>query len=318
MADPLVSVLIPTFNRPKWFREALNSVLAQTYSNIEIVICDDSTNDDTERLIQKYLREFPQIKYYHNETRLGQFDNDLKLFERAQGEYINYLMDDDLFAPTKIEKMMAYFKNDKEEKLALITSRRHIIDGNGKIQDDIPQTRPVFDRDMVIIGRCFADYMMGAGNCMGEPTTVLFRKKYLKEPFGTFAGRRYRCNVDMATWLNLLLEGDMIYIAEGLSYFRKHPEQQALSDKMLIGGTIDYFHMVLYGLQVGLLQESNYRHLAIERANLTLKYLFYMVPRIAADYPDDITEIMQLKLQLEKNEPVPIKNYNNSEMKQDL
>ena len=60
---PLVSVLIPTKNRPQFFELALNSVLNQTYKNIEIIVSDESINDDTERLIQPYLNQFPYIRY---------------------------------------------------------------------------------------------------------------------------------------------------------------------------------------------------------------------------------------------------------------
>ncbi|RUT63328.1 hypothetical protein C1149_16050 [Clostridium botulinum] len=64
---PLVSVLIPTYNRPEYFKEALESVINQTYRNIEIIIGDDSTNDETENLIKEnYLNNYDNIKYYHN------------------------------------------------------------------------------------------------------------------------------------------------------------------------------------------------------------------------------------------------------------
>lgn len=65
---PLVSVLIPTYNRPHYFKEALDSVINQTYRNIEIIIGDDSTNNETEELVRnQYLYKYPNIKYYHNE-----------------------------------------------------------------------------------------------------------------------------------------------------------------------------------------------------------------------------------------------------------
>ena len=59
---PLVTVIIPTFNRPKFFREALESALNQTYRNIEIFVSDNSTDDATERLIQDYLARDTRIK----------------------------------------------------------------------------------------------------------------------------------------------------------------------------------------------------------------------------------------------------------------
>ena len=64
---PLVSILIPTYNRPHYFKIALESALAQTYSNIEIIIGDDSTNDETETLIhEQYLPHYKNVTYIRN------------------------------------------------------------------------------------------------------------------------------------------------------------------------------------------------------------------------------------------------------------
>lgn len=68
---PLVSILIPTYNRPYYFQMALQSAINQTYKNFEIVIADDSTNDETMTLIQSYLNQYPFIRYYKNEHNIG-------------------------------------------------------------------------------------------------------------------------------------------------------------------------------------------------------------------------------------------------------
>ncbi|MED2584342.1 glycosyltransferase family 2 protein, partial [Bacillus thuringiensis] len=86
----LVSVLIPTYNRPRYFEKALCSVLEQTYPNIEIIVGDDSTNDETEKVLQKYLCNHSNIIYIKNRSTLGQFENALMLFHEANGEYINF------------------------------------------------------------------------------------------------------------------------------------------------------------------------------------------------------------------------------------
>lgn len=114
---PLVSVLIPTYNRPHYFEKALCSVLEQTYPNIEIIVGDDSTNDETEKVLQKYLCDHLNIIYIKNRSTLGQFENALMLFHEANGEYINFLMDDDIFHVNKIEKMMKYFFNDLDNEI---------------------------------------------------------------------------------------------------------------------------------------------------------------------------------------------------------
>jgi glycosyltransferase involved in cell wall biosynthesis len=244
---PLVSILIPTYNRPKYLQLALESVLNQTYRNIEIIIGDDSTNKETERLIKEnYLNEYDNIKYYHNEKNLGQFDNDIKLYDMANGQYINYLMDDDLFEVTKIQKMMNYFVQDENEEISLVTSHRGIIDGNGNYNGIFGNTEKIFESDTIVSGTDIGNKLIISHyNFIGEPTTVLFRKKHLLEPFGVFNGRKYGPNVDQASWLNLLSEGKAVYINEVLSYFRIHEGQQQHEENLIFQGQIDHVHKLL-------------------------------------------------------------------------
>lgn len=72
---PLVSVLIPTYNRPRYFEKALCSVLEQTYPNIEIIVGDDSTNDETEKVLQKYLCDRSNIIY----IKIDRLSDNLKM-----------------------------------------------------------------------------------------------------------------------------------------------------------------------------------------------------------------------------------------------
>ncbi|MEH7543792.1 glycosyltransferase family 2 protein, partial [Bacillus thuringiensis] len=141
---PLVSVLIPTYNRPHYFEKALCSVLEQTYPNIEIIIGDDSTNDETEKVLQKYLYDHSNIIYIKNRSTLGQFENSRMLFHEAKGEYINFLMDDDLFHVNKIEKMMKYFLNDLDNEIKLVTSHRQVMDAEGNLLPDVYSTMRLF------------------------------------------------------------------------------------------------------------------------------------------------------------------------------
>jgi glycosyltransferase involved in cell wall biosynthesis len=254
---PLVSILIPTYNRPRFFELALLSALYQTYANIEIVIADDSTDDLTEKLVkEKYLPYFNHIRYFKNKNNLGQFSNDLKLFELAKGEYVNFLMDDDLFHSNKINKMMKYYLDDLKEEISLITSHREIINHKGELSkvNGIPK---VFEEDTVLDGLEFGNiFLKNNFNFIGEPTTALFRKKDLTEPFGTFAGRKYGCNVDTATWLTLLAKGKGVYISETLSYFRIHSDQQLQTNNMKVLGATDYAHQVLFARSKGFLSSG--------------------------------------------------------------
>lgn len=278
---PLVSILIPTYNRPVLFELALRSALEQSYPNVEIIVCDDSTNNETELLINTYLNKFNHIQYVKNEKNLGQFQNDLKLLELANGEYINFLMDDDLFHPEKIEKMMNFFIADTKKEIAIVTSHRLMIDEQGTSYPESGITKKLFDNVNIIDGLDFGNFVLEVnGNYIGEPTTALFRKDDLTVPFGTFSGREYGCNVDMATWLNLLAKGKIVYIPETLSYFRVHGGQQLQSEKMLVAGAADYMHEVLYAPQFGFFNSTPKYLSALRNAK---KYVDFVVDRVGTN-----------------------------------
>ncbi len=158
--------------------------MAQTYSNIEIIIGDDSTNDETATLIrEQYLPNYKNITYIRNTPTLGQFHNDLMLIEKSNGEYINFLMDDDVFYKHKIQKMMTYFEQDPNKNLALVTSYRVRIDDHGNLIGDSHPTQRLYSEDTPLNGIFLGNWMLKGGhNIIGEPTTTLFRKELLTEP----------------------------------------------------------------------------------------------------------------------------------------
>jgi|SRR5450631_472329 len=225
-ADAFVSILIPAFN-PRFFAECLDSALAQTYSNIEIVICDDSSESAIEELVRAQAHRRP-IRYARNEARLGPRGNFTRCFERARGEFVKYLCDDDLLAPTCVASLLDAFRLVPDMTLA--TSRRQRINANGQRIDDQPATVPVVRRDSVITGWSLANSMIMVGlNTIGEPSTTLFRKADLLDRapgyFG-FDGDPGHGIIDMATWATLLLQGDAVYLHECLSSFRIHAGQR--------------------------------------------------------------------------------------------
>jgi glycosyltransferase involved in cell wall biosynthesis len=189
---PLVSVLIPTKNRPHFFEHALKSALNQTYTNIEIIVFDESDNNETEKAIQPYLCQFPSIiRYIKQQAQDGNKNNFHFLYELSSGEFINFLMDDDLFHPEKIEKMMKYYMMDENQEIRIVTSHRQLINEHGDNLPELPVTRKVFVEDTVLNGISFGNMVIKKSfNCIGEPTTVLFRKQDLNDPFGVFNGRK--------------------------------------------------------------------------------------------------------------------------------
>lgn len=108
--QPLVSVIMNCYNSDKYLKEAINSVLAQTYQNWEIIFWDNQSTDKSAEIVKSYNDK--RIKYFYapSHTSLGEGRN--KALEKAQGEFISFLDCDDLYLPQKIEKTVAKFDDD--------------------------------------------------------------------------------------------------------------------------------------------------------------------------------------------------------------
>lgn len=93
-----VTIMVPTYNQPQYIEQCIESAIMQDYPNLEIVISDDSTNDDTEKIIfEKYAHD-SRIYYFHNKVRLGRVGNyHHTLYEKATGDYVINLDGDDWF-----------------------------------------------------------------------------------------------------------------------------------------------------------------------------------------------------------------------------
>jgi glycosyltransferase involved in cell wall biosynthesis len=240
---PLVSVLIPAYNRPQYLEIALKSVLNQTYKNIEIIICDDSSNNNVAKMIAPYLKEYPQIRYIKNEVNLGLIKNSNKCLSLSTGEYINYLMDDDIFAHNKIGEMMNYFI--MYDDISMVTSYRKTIDEYGNMLNDIVPTQRIFNETKKISGKVLLkELLKNISNFIGEPTTVLFRKKDLDNNFGEYNNKQYFSLLDVATWTSLLLKGDCVYIPETLSYFRLHENRISEEGSAVISSAKEWMLLI--------------------------------------------------------------------------
>ena len=220
----LVSVLLPAYHTA-FFPIAFRSALEQTYKNLEVIVSDDSPNDDTERLVTACGD--PRVSYVRNTPALGSRNNYLACFARAQGEYIKFLNDDDYLAPNCVERMVAVL--DQCPQVALVTSYRQQVDAEGKPLPDRPFTAPLTRGDMIIDGTAIMDVLMRRlTNFIGEPTTTLFRRTQADaEPdFMSLGGTAVHWNVDVAIWAHLLQVGALAYLREPLSFFRRHPGQE--------------------------------------------------------------------------------------------
>lgn len=229
-AAPLVSVLIPAF-RPRFFAEALDSALAQTWRPLEIVVGDDSPGPEIGAIVRSRGAVVP-IRYERNPARLRTRRNSVGCFERAQGEFVKFLHDDDLLAPACVETLLGAFRASPD--VALATSVRSLVDEEGRPFPDQPSNRPILDGTRLVAGHSLANAMIGTGlNLIGEPSTVLFRRDDLADQapgyfrFDEIEGHGI---FDMVTWSALLMRGDAVVFGEPLSRTRIHPHHDRAPD----------------------------------------------------------------------------------------
>ena len=130
--DPLVSVIMATFNEPKRFiEESISSILNQTYSKLELLIADDSTKEETIKVIDDFAANDDRVRVIRKETRMG-FVNALNIaLKEAKGDFIARMDGDDISFPDRIRKEVDYLTNHKDA--AMVYSSYISIDEMGQI-----------------------------------------------------------------------------------------------------------------------------------------------------------------------------------------
>ena len=104
--NPLISVMMPTYNNGKYIKQAIESIYAQNYNNMEIIVVDDGSTDNTREILNQYK----DVKYFYIEHKGISVARNMAL-EKSKGEYIAFLDSDDYWLPNKLNTQMQYFKD---------------------------------------------------------------------------------------------------------------------------------------------------------------------------------------------------------------
>lgn len=153
---PLVSVICLCYNHEEYVVEALNSVINQAYPNIELLIADDFSSDNSVSVIKSWLESHPDITFITNKTNLGNTKTFNTLAKIATGEYIIDLAADDILLPNCVEKQVTTFQNSGYKKLGIVYGNLIEIEGNGNFlrnyytNEDEPKSGDIYK---MVIGR---------------------------------------------------------------------------------------------------------------------------------------------------------------------
>lgn len=164
---PMVSLVMKVYNGEKYLREAVDSILSQTYQDFELIIIDDGSSDNSAEIVHSYVDK--RIRFLQNEKNLGLCETQNRVIAAAEGKYIAVMDCDDISYPTRFEKQVAYLEQHPEVMMCG-TFRNDIIEGN-----EIPFQEPEWLSDSTL------RFSLVFGNFFFTHSSIMFRAKEYRE-----------------------------------------------------------------------------------------------------------------------------------------
>lgn len=272
MTNPLVSICIPTYNGAAFLQEALDSVVKQSYSNLEVVISDDASDDITLDIIYEFkdYANIPVFVYHNKPSSIGaNWNNTIR---NANGEYIKFLFQDDILTPNCISEMIAVLQSHPE--LGLVASKRTFIKGKspsdeikqwidkyGNLQKEFEKSEELTYIDKTLFTEA---YFLNSHirNKIGEPSAVMFKKE-LADEVGYFDEDLEQI-LDYVFYYRILKKYPILIINKPLVKFRLHSSQatQINNQKHIL----DYekYDVILYKQFYSFLHPEHKKRLALK------------------------------------------------------
>jgi glycosyltransferase involved in cell wall biosynthesis len=206
--------VIPSFNGGPFIAHAVRSALEQTVADLEVVVVDDASTDDTLEIVHGFADD--RLRVLAGETNTGAGSNWNRAVRAARGRYVKLLCQDDVLAPTCIERQVSALASDRGAAATLVCARRLIIDERGRV---LMQRGFARGLSGTVPGSVAAGLVIrSGGNPIGEPSAVLFRKQDAVK-VGLF-NESEEYVIDLDLWMRLLAVGALHVIAEPLAGFR--------------------------------------------------------------------------------------------------
>lgn len=224
MKKPKISIVIPVYNGSNYLAEAIDSALAQTYKNIEIIVVNDGSKDDgaTEKIALSYG---DKIKYYHKEN--GGSSSALNYgIKMMTGEYFSWLSHDDLYKPERIEQMVKYIKPEISDRQAIVCNGE-LIDATGESVLGVKKKQLIGDYSSSEMFEIFKKGPRINGCAISVPKKMI-------DSVGFFDEKLVYVN-DVDYWYRMMIK-DCIFtwFDEKLVKTRIHGEQVSVKKKALL------------------------------------------------------------------------------------
>ncbi|HMN27055.1 MAG TPA: glycosyltransferase family 2 protein [Caldilineaceae bacterium] len=213
-AKPRVSIGMPVYNGEEYLEPTLDALLAQTYTDFELVISDNGSTDRTEAICRAYAGRDARIRYYRAEKNQGAAWNYNRVFALAQGEYFKWAAHDDLCAPEFVARCVEVL--DQHPEVILCYSRTRAINEQNEVLRDYP-AKPAANAPQP--SRRFYEFI-----CVPHPCVAVFglirRECLARTPLiGNYSAS------DRPLLGELSLMGQFYEIPEYLFFYRNHPKQ---------------------------------------------------------------------------------------------
>lgn len=218
---PIVSIITPTYNHKNFIGQAIASVLAQTFSDWEMIVVDDASTDQTPLIIEQFCKGDNRIKFIRHsfnwgKSRLADIYN--QALESCNGKYIAILEGDDLWPAYKLEVQIPMLESTPEAVLS------HGAVGLVSMKEKVKLPKypwPMSVRENKPLGSALKALLLGENPIYSQ--TAVIRRKYLTKIGGFQPDDFPSIVVDYPTWMELAFQGEFIFIPKILGYWRRYP-----------------------------------------------------------------------------------------------
>ena len=313
----LVSICIPTYNGSNYLEACLQSVCQQTFTDFEIIICDDCSSDNTIEIVKIFQQKDPRIKLFINQKNLGLVGNWNRCLELAAGEWIKFVFQDDLIVPNCLQKMLEV----ASIKTQMVLSEREFIFEKDVAEDIKHEYTQNVLRMYKAIGTegiqhlspkeaCSLINKYVPANFFGEPTSVLFRKSIIKE-IGIF-NPSINQHCDLEYWLRISSAYGFEYISDKLVSFRIHNSSTTQKNNSEKYFSIFYVEriVIIYLLLFNPIYKSYRKHSSLFDL-FNLRYTLFYVIYHANEYAKKNGASIQKEMQLVKEKYPKVKQLQN-------
>jgi hypothetical protein len=224
--EPLVSIIIPVYNGSNYLAKAIDSSLNQTYNNIEVIIVDDGSTDDTKQICLTYG---DKVRYFRKEN--GGTSSALNYgISKMNGEYFSWLSHDDLYHENKIQKQIEVLREIDFDKEYFVGTTANLVNATGNVIRRNKKKSTVYYSNEEVNDLVYKKNLNGCG--------LLIPKKMLVDIAGF--DHRYKYMQDLVCWIRIINNGaKFIYLREDLVSSRIHEQQQTIKIRHLLDKEIE-------------------------------------------------------------------------------